>query len=97
MGGGRQKRGACDNLSRRIVECGDKVAAAAVCCGRIILPAPVFLLFEHASLSCFIFDSDDKTYRLFPPQRYKTFPGKSRGIVQNVGNILTINLKNNIG
>jgi len=34
MGGGRQKvrlrrRGACDNLSRRIAECGDKVAAAA--------------------------------------------------------------------
>ena len=66
MGGGRQKRGSCDNLSRRIAECGDKVAAAAACRGRSFFPAPVFLLFEHASLSCFISDYDDKMYRLFP-------------------------------
>jgi hypothetical protein len=58
---------------------GELASVAAACRGRSILRAPVFLLFEHASLSCFIFDSDDKTYRLFPPQRYKTFPGKSRG------------------
>ena len=40
-GGGRQKRGSCDNLSRRIVECGDKVAVAAACRGR----SPIPLLF----------------------------------------------------
>ena len=58
---------------------GELASVAAACRGRSILRAPVFLLFEHASLSCFIFDSDDKKISVVSAAKIQNISGKVKG------------------